>query len=689
MTIFSKKDSRFEWWRIGIIYSAIILVMIFYIFRLFSLQVINPEDYLTASEDNRTDEISIQTQRGTILDRNGYVLAKNVPSYHVVITPAYLPGDEGAIQQVYRELSQIIGVPVNKGDTDDETVRLFKPCETDIGITQIVYIGDTNAPYDPVRISCDVDNDIAMIVKEKEKDWPGVSIEIEPVRDYPTGWYTSEIIGFLGPIPAALEAAYIEEGLVPNRDKVGYAGVEYTMQENLGGTNGLRVVEVDVAGQVIRDLQPPVPALPGNNVVLTIDTRLQMAAKQALIGEMNGWNAYLNETRMTNGVVIAMNPKTGEVLAMVSQPTYENNRMARFIPAYYYEQLTSDPNRPLFNHAISAELPPGSVYKMAPAVGFINEGVVTPEYLVEDLGKITVLQKFTPNDPGVPQDYVCYDDNGHGMVDFLHAIALSCDVYFYKVSGGFQNEVREGLGVWRMAQYARALGYGEVTGIELPGEAAGLVPDPDWKRVNLSENWATGDTYIASMGQGYVLSTPLQVLVSFATLANDGKRMRPTLIYEIRDSEGNVIKPFEPDLTADITQDPLIEIYDENLFATGEKKTVAPYVIELAKRGMRMVVEPGGTGEKTFAGVEIPTAGKTGTAEYCDDVAQAKNLCQPGSWPTHSWYVGYAPFDDPEIVVVGFVYNGGEGASVAGPIVRKVIEAYFGLKALDEEVPQT
>jgi len=300
-----------------------------------------------------------------------------------------------------------------------------------------------------------------------------------------------------------------------------------------------------------------------------------------------------------------------------------------------------------------------------------------------------VLQKFSPNDPGIPQDYVCYDDNGHGMVDYLHAIALSCDVYFYKVSGGYQNEVKEGLGVWRMAQYARALGYGEITGIELPGEANGLVPDPDWKRINLGENWATGDTYIASMGQGYVLATPLQVLVSFATLANDGKRMRPTLIYEIRDSEGNVIKPFEPDLLIDITQEPVIEIYDENLFATGEKKTVAPYVIELAKRGMRMVVEPGGTGENTFAGFEIPSAGKTGTAEYCDDVAQSKNLCQPGSWPTHSWYVGYAPFDDPEIVVVGFVYNGGEGASVAGPIVRKTMEAYFELKALDEEVPQS
>ncbi len=204
-----------------------------------------------------------------------------------------------------------------------------------------------------------------------------------------------------------------------------------------------------------------------------------------------------------------------------------------------------------------------------------------------------------------------------------------------------------------------------------------------WKRINLAENWATGDTYIATMGQGYVVSTPLQVLVSIATLANDGKRMKPTLIHEVTDRDNNVITPFTPTLVHDITKEPVITIYDEDQFATEEKKVVEPWVIEKAQEGMRMVTMLGGTAEVPFAGEAIPSAGKTGTAEFCDDLAREKNLCSPGNWPAHAWYVGYAPFDDPEIVVVAFVYYGGEGASVAAPIVRRVMDAYFELKAID------
>jgi penicillin-binding protein 2 len=676
-------QENLQFWRIGIFYGLIILVFGYYALKLFNLQIIMGSNFLAQANENRTTNISIQTQRGIITDRNGYVLARNVPSYNVVITPAYLPTQEGAIQEVYRQLSELIGSPVNKGTTDDETVRLYKPCESDLGITQIVYIGDTNAPYDPVPVKCGVDEKTALIVREKANDWPGVGIEVIPIRDYPTGWLTTEIIGFLGPIPAVQEEEFRGKGFVPGRDKVGYSGIESWMQEELGGKNGERVVEVDVAGQELRDLHPPSDPLPGNNVQLTIDTRLQTAAKEALIGEIQSWNLYYNYIRSSNGVAIAINPKTGEILALVSYPTFENNRMARFIPAYYYEQLIRDPNRPLFNHAISAEHPPGSVYKMAAAIGAINEGVVTPEFQIKDPGKITIMQKFSPNDPGTPRDYVCWTETGHGLVDFIHAVAWSCDVYFYKISGGYQEEVPQGLGVWLMKEYSMALGYGELTGIELPGEAKGLVPDPDWKRLNVGENWATGDTYIASMGQGFVLATPLQVLVSFAVLANDGKYMKPTLIREITDADGNVIAPFEPKLVRDITRDPVISIYDENQFLTGEKKIVQPRVVALAKEGMRMVVQEGGTAYKIFSDMEIPSAGKTGTAEYCDNIAQSKNLCQPGNWPAHAWYVGYAPYDDPEIAVVAFVYNGMEGSSVAGPIVKKILEAYFELKAID------
>ena len=218
--------------------------------------------------------------------------------------------------------------------------------------------------------------------------------------------------------------------------------------------------------------------------------------------------------------------------------------------------------------------------------------------------------------------------------------------------------------------------------IELAGEETGLVPDPTWKRINQAEGWATGDTYIDVIGQGYVLSTPMQVLESMAIIANDGKYMQPTLIKEIVDQDGNVIKAFEPTLIWDITKDPVINVVDSNGIYTGETKVVEAWVVEELQNGLREVVISG-TAAETFADLDIPSAGKTGTAEYCDNVAQAKGLCVQESWPTHAWYVGYAPFENPEIVVVAFVYNGGEGASVAAPIVLEVMQAYFELKAAD------
>ena len=675
--------NRFDFWRFRVVYILIFAVFGFFCLRLFDLQILQHQFYFLQAEDNRTTTISLPTERGVIYDRNGYVLARNVASYNVVITPADLPLDVGAYQQIYRALSELIDVPVSNGAMTEERVRLFVPCETDFGITEIVIIGDTNAPYTPIRVKCNIDQETAMKIQVRRNDWPGVDIEMEPIREYPTGELTAEVIGFLGPIPAALEEEYRDLGFEPGRDKVGYAGVEATLQDMLGGRNGERIVEVDVAGKILRDLEPPIDPEAGLNVRLTIDTRLQASAKAALIGEIEWWNRYFNVIRSSNGVAIAMNPKTGEILALVSYPTFENNRMARFIPAYYYEQLSQDPNRPLFNHAISAEHPPGSVYKLAAAIGAMNEGVLPPTQSLACPGSISVLEKYSPNDPGTPRDYVCYNPLGHGRSNYLRAIEQSCDIYFYKISGGYPGEVEEGLGIVRMADYAKALGYGDVTGIELPGEATGLVPDPTWKRINMAENWSTGDTYIAAMGQGFVLATPLQTLVSAAIVANDGIYMQPTLVREYVDEDGNIVKPFTPKIKWDITKDPLINIYDENSQPTGEKKVVEPWVIDLTQQGMQLV-NIQGTAERNFRDATYTSAGKTGTAEYCDNVAQSKNLCQPGNWPTHAWYVAYAPFDDPEIAVIAFVYNGGEGASVAGPIVRKILDAYFELKAIDQ-----
>ncbi len=680
-------------WRILAFIIVIGLIFGRYTLEIFNLQILQGDEWIAQAEENRISEISIPTLRGVIFDRNGIVLARNIASYNAIILPADLPDDPGAIQEIFRQLSELLNMPVNLGEITQETP--YVPCRSEHGIAQIVDYGQTSAPYQVVKIKCNIDQTTAMILKEKSVDMPGVDIEIEPVRDYPTGSITATIIGFLGPISAAGEEYYRERGFVPNRDKIGYAGVERYFETILAGKPGKRVVEVDVAGRILRDFRPLIAPIPGQNLYTTIDTRLQQAAEAILLGEIDGWNAYLGELRMTSGVVIAMNPQTGEILAMISYPTYENNRMARIIPTYYYKQLLADVRDPLLNHAVGAELPAGSVFKISTAVGALNEGVVTPEQVIDTPGFIIITEKFSPNDPGYDRKFVDWvykngkNPGGFGELDFLGGISNSSNVYFYKLGGGYKNEVPDGLGICRLGTYAHALGYGSYPGIELPDEADGMLPSPEWKRVTYGENWALGDTYIASVGQGFVVATPLQVLMSAATIANDGKVMRPTVVYEITDADGNMIQSFVPEMKWDITQDNVIDVFYDPTSAggcearlTGEQTNVAPWVVEKVQEGMRLAVTDG-TLAIEFAKVLIPAAGKTGTAEYCDEFAQAKNLCKPGDWPSHAWTVAYAPYENPEIAVVAFVYNGGEGASVAGPIVRRVLEAYFEIKSID------
>jgi len=730
-------------WRLWTIYSVMVLVIGMLLYRLLGLQVLQGTEWLGQAIENYTTEVSIPPARGIIYDRNGYILAGNIASYNVVITPADLPDSDADVQNIYRDLARLIDVPATQGTVED--AKLVAECVPGPGISQLVELGDSLAPYRPVKIKCNVDDETARIVRERAVDWPGVSVEIDPIRDYPTGSLTANVIGFLGPIPATLEDIYRERGFVPNRDKIGYAGVEAALDSVLIGTPGKRVVQVDVAGKELRNLEPPISSVSGNNLMLTIDTRLQAAAEAVLLTEIQGWNDYFGQIRISSGVVIAMNPKTGEILAMATYPTYENNRMARFIPAYYYDQLSEDPRRPLLNNAIQAEYPPGSVFKLSTATGAFNEGVVTLSKTIQTPGKLELCEKFSPNEPCTDAntrpfvDWVynirgVINEAGFGQLDFLRCIAYSSNVCFYKLGGGFEDEIEEGLGIFRLGEYARALGYGAPSGIQLIGEQDGLIPSPQWKRINQGENWSTGDTYIASVGQGYVIATPLQVLMSGATIANDGKLMQPTIAREVTDSEGKVkevwfnpedfslwspfqsapddrnenlawvnlddatvvtdlpagsyqISPFVPNLKWDLTVTPRIRGYScEGGYCseTGEMKIVESSTIDAVQNGMRMAVaDAQGTLNDVFAGFPIAVAGKTGTAEYCDDVALKANRCQFGEWPTHSWTLAYAPFEDPEIIIMAFMYNGGEGASVAGPVVGRVMEAYFELKAID------
>ncbi len=642
-------------------------------YQLVRLQITGFDAYTVRAIDNRQQRLTLPAPRGVVYDRNGVLLAQNVPAISVLITPALLPEDSGRLAELYARLSELTGVPVSTPplDAGNATGNRIGDDSPSPGIQELVFLQETNAPYRPVVIAPDISREQALVLGAELRTMPGVQLEVRALRDYPTGALTAHVVGYMGPITEDQSDFYVNLGFDPARDRIGYAGIENRMQDVMAGRNGYKEVEVDVAGRELRTLGEGQAPVPGQSVVLTIDVRLQAAAAAALANRMKIENqiaqADTNPLRppqpVTNGVAIAINPQTGEVLAMVSLPTYDNTMFSRFIPATYYQEMADHPYKPLFNNAISGEYPPGSVFKVAVAAGALQEGVVTAEQEIFDPGEIIITNRYFPNDPGKTRRVVCYNRAGHGDVNFITGIAVSCDVYFYALGGGYEaGGVKDGgLGIDRVHKYATMLGFDQLTGIELPGERKGLIPTRDWKRLNIGENWSTGDTYIASIGQGYVLSTPLQVLMAHTPFINrDGFVRKPTLIREVRDGEGNVLR------TASVQNH--------------SQTALTPYVIDQVSLGLRQVMIDG-TGDKL--GVEgINLAGKSGTAEYCDNVAQAADRCQFGAWPAHSWMVVYAPYEKPEIAVVVFVYSGEEGSTVAGPVAQEIIDAYFVLKGM-------
>jgi penicillin-binding protein 2 len=658
--------------RLGIFRAVVLISFILLAVRIYQIQFIQRETYVFRADDNRFDEVSIPATRGIILDRNSLPLAVNVASANVTVTPALLPSDESEEMEVLARLASMLNIPLS-GELDTVDERGIP----ERSLLTMVEEGEGIAPYQPVVVETDIDHDVARIIVAEKASMPGVDVEWVSVREYPSGALTAHVIGYMGPIPERLAEEYEAAGYVLDRDRIGYDGVEFSLERWLAGSPGLQIVERDVAGQIVRTIGETRPSQPGYSVRLTIDLDLQRAAQQYLVETLeNLREAYPdNPIGYDRGVVIAMNPRTGEILAMVSWPTYDNSRFARAIDYPYYLQVSQDPKQPLFNQAISSLYPPGSIFKVITLSGVLEEGIVTPDYIIEDPGEIQLENRYYPNEPSKVQTFVCWLDEGHGEVNAMQAIAWSCDVYFYKVGGGYKDEVPGvGLGIEGLDRWMEFYGLGDYTGVELAGEIDGVIPDPAWKRRTWGENWSTGDTYNSAFGQGYVLATPLQMINAMNAIANDGVQMRPTLVREVIDANGNVVKGFEPEVLREIP------ISLENL-----------RVIQDGMRGA--VTIEGGTAvhvqEKILP--YVPIAGKTGTAEFCDNIAAALEQCIPGAWPAHAWYMGYAPYGSPEIAVIAFIYNGDEGSVVAAPLASQVMDAYFKLKterALQKQLEQ-
>lgn len=611
------------------------LIFFVFILRLWHLQILRADYYKTLAEKNRLRLVQTSALRGIIYDRWGRALVKNTPSYSVLITPAYLPEEEGERRKVLLKLSELLFA---SGKSAGLTFSGGSPLDLEAMVEE----GMKN-PYNPIVVKKNVEREIAFLLQQEHLNFPGVQVEIEPVREYISSTLFSHVIGYTGFIPQEWAENYKAKGYDPSRDKVGLAGIEFVYEDYLKGKKGRKLIEVDASGREIRTVGDEDPPIPGYSLYLTIDWDLQAIVKEAL-------EEGMKRARSPVGVAIVMDPRNGQILAMVSLPSYDNNLFARGISYEEYRQLEEDPNHPMVNHAIVGQYPIGSTFKIVPATAALEEGIISERSYLECEGILWIPHQHFPDDPSKAQPFYCWIHKygkGHGAINVIDALAHSCDIFFYKVAGGYKDF--RGLGLNKLIYWAKLFGFGERTGIDLPGESKGLVPTADWKRLNYGEMWVLGDTYNMAIGQGFLLATPLQLLNATAAIANGGTLYRPQLIYKMVDSEGNVVKGFEPEIIRTIP---------------ASEKT-----INVVKRGLREAVTRGTAWRTNWP--DIPVAGKTGTAEFYGPRDIKGNL------PTHAWFVAFAPYDNPRIAVVVFLQGGGGGSEAAVPVAAKIIRYYF------------
>ena len=659
----------------------IITVIIFAILigQLARLQFLQGTGFQEEAVVNRVRIVREKAPRGVIYDRDGRILARNTASYAVVIIPAELPDDpDYEISQqkrlaVYQALYDLIqeklaaypAIPSEPISTPEATENQLildvsqPPAPSVLTVDEIDHLirkRELGSAFLPVIVARNLPREVALQVQEETYRLPGVQIQLISRRQYPSGLYTSHVIGYMGPIPQEKEKVYAEKGYAPDA-WVGWSDLEYQYEEELHGQPGVRVIEVDVKGREKNVIDQPSEPVPGHNLILSLDLELQKIMFDALV-------EGVNPRRSSSAAAVAVDPRTGYVLGIVSLPSYDNNIFADGITEEEYQAISEAPGHPLLDHAISGIYPPGSTFKLVTAAAGLQEKVITRRTILNAPGIIYLPNRNFPDNPDLAQPFVCWihkSGGEHGDINVTYAIAESCDIFFYKVGGGFPPTEFEGLGVQTLADYAGYFGFGELSGIDLPGENAGLVPNPKWKRIAKGERWVTGDTYNMAIGQGDVLATPLQVTMMTAAVANDGILYQPQVVAAITDSENHLLKFNRPIVRREIPVD------------TRHFDTV--------REGMWMVVNWEYGTAKDVALPDVEVAGKTGTAEFFDPEI-GRDLA--GNLPSHAWFTAFAPYENPEIAITVFVYNGGEGSMVAAPIAREILRQYFDLKARDE-----
>jgi penicillin-binding protein 2 len=494
--------------------------------------------------------------------------------------------------------------------------------------------GNLGSSFDLVTIARDVPENVARLISEAGVALPGVQVVVESRRQYPLGPLVSQIVGYTGPVSAEQMADLRPRGYLPD-DRIGRAGVESTFEAALRGEYGLQSVQRDATGRSIQTLGVVEEPVAGSSLLLTIGTREQQHAEKALL-----WG--IEEAGLERGVVIVMNPQTGEVLALVSLPTYDNNLFATGISNADFQVLLDDPNKPLLNHAINEHYPPGSTYKLVTATGALADGEITASTKIQTKGYLTL---------GNTRFYE-WNRRGWGPCDLDCGFGHSSDTYFYQLAGM--------LGIDRLGDWANEYGFGAPTGIALPGEVSGIVPTNQWKLSTIGEPIFPGETYQAGIGQGYDVVTPIQLINAYAALANGGHLYEPQIVKEVIWPDGSVSEPFEPTLIRELS--------------AGED--VLREVREAARSTVIL--------RHTYNLVDLPIkiAGKSGTAEFGIRDSQ-------GRLPFHSWFVGFTPGDpvngnfsagDSELIVLAFAYDSRTVGNAATEIVKYYFQLHYGIK---------
>jgi penicillin-binding protein 2 len=607
------KTADTEWYKqriAGVIICVLAAFVVIFI-RLIYLQVIRGNEFRRLSLNNSIRLQSIDPPRGRLYDRNRNLLVDNRPSFDVRITLK----DAEPLASTLAKLSQHINIPAD---------ALMSKIKQSVGVSA----------YKPLLLSQDIGRDALAAVEVHKFDLPGVSVNVNLLRNYIYERSAAHLIGYLSEI----NSEELKSGAYPDLrsgDLIGKFGAEKVYENHLRGKRGGRQVEVNANGLVVRILKT-VDAEPGHNVYLTIDKVLQSRSEELLDGVV--------------GAAVAIEPDSGYILALASSPSFDQNSFVGGITHQKWDSLISNPFRPMSNRAIQGEYAPGSTYKIITALAGLEEGVIDTETIFFCPGHYRFGNRV----------YRCWKKGGHGSVDIIKAVEESCDVFFYQVG--------QRLGVDRLAFYAKAAGLGSPTGIFLDQEARGLIPTAAWKKRRTGVPWQKGETLSIAIGQGFNLATPLQMAVLVAAVANGGKRYRPMILNSIQLADGQILQERKPKLVGKIP--------------------VSQSTLDLVKLGLWRVVNAENGTARGSRLEDIDISGKTGTTQVIsrkeDDPLAEEDV--PIHLRAHAWFVGYAPSEKPTIAVAVVVEHGEHGSGAAAPIAREMIKTYLRKKPVNTQL---